>query len=77
LLLHADLEPQHPDGWEQWFKVIRHAIRKHAVTAEAAGGTPDDPAIPRLVHAHCQRRRPNGADGNPALLPAREPLGPA
>lgn len=77
LLLHADCEPQHPDEWEQWFKVIRHAIRAHAITAEAAGGTPDDPAIPRLVHAHCQRRLTNGADGNPALLPTRGPSGPA
>jgi RNA-directed DNA polymerase len=77
LLLHADGEPQHPDAWEQWFKTIRHAIRKHAITAETAGGTPDDPAIPRLVHAHCQRRRTHGADGNPAPLSTCGPSGPA
>jgi RNA-directed DNA polymerase len=76
LLLHADCEPQHPNEWEQWFKAIRHAIRKHAI-AETAGGAPDDPAIPRLVHAHCQRRRTNGADGNPAPLLTRVPSGPA
>lgn len=73
LLLHADLEPQHPDAWEQWFKAIRHAIRKHAVITEAAGGTPDDPAIPRLVHAHCHRRQIDGADGTPAPLPTCGP----
>jgi RNA-directed DNA polymerase len=77
LLLHADCEPQHPDAWEQWFKTIHHAIRKHAITAETAGGTPDDLAIPRLVHAHCQRRRTNGAEGNPASLPTCGPSGPA
>lgn len=75
LLLHADYGPQHPDEWEQWFKAIRHAIRKHAVTAETDHGTPDEPAVPRLVHAHCRRRRTPGTGGSPALLSAREPSG--
>jgi RNA-directed DNA polymerase len=77
LLLYADCEPQHPDEWEQWFKTTRHAIRTHAIPAETAGGTPDDPAIPRLVHAHCQRRLTNDADGTPAHLPTCGPSGPA
>jgi len=75
LLLHADHEPQHPDAWEQWFRAVRQAIRNHAVIAEAAGGTPDEPTLPRLVHTHCRRLRTLGADGRPALLSAREPSG--
>lgn len=64
LLLHADLEPQHPQAWEQWFKAIRHAISKHAITiiADAADPTPDDTA-PCLVHTHCQRRHTTDAEG--------------
>ncbi|MGI5515826.1 group II intron reverse transcriptase/maturase [Streptomyces sp. CA-106131] len=73
LLLHADHEPQRPDAWEQWLKAVRHAIRKHAFIADAAVGTPDEPAAPRLVHAHCHRRQTLGADGRPALLSANEP----
>ena len=38
LLLHADHEPQTPDQWEQWLKVTRVAIRKHAITADAGNG---------------------------------------
>jgi RNA-directed DNA polymerase len=75
LLLHADHEPQHPDQWEQWFKAVRHAIRRHAVIADTDSGTPDEPALPRLVHAHCHRRSNHGAGGSPALLSVREPSG--
>jgi hypothetical protein len=69
LLLHADHEPQHPDEWEQWFKAVRLALRKHAVSTEADHGTPDEPAVPRLVHAHCRRRRTFDVGGSPALCP--------
>ncbi|MFI7133262.1 reverse transcriptase domain-containing protein [Nonomuraea sp. NPDC050153] len=73
LLLHADRGPQTPDEWEQWFKVLRHATRKHAVEADL--GTPDGRVAPRLVHTGCRRRRMRGAGGRPALLTAREPSG--
>jgi len=56
LLLHADHEPQSPHEWEQWFKAVRHAVRKHAVAADTGHGTPDEPAALRLVHTHCRRR---------------------
>jgi len=74
-LLHADHEPQHPDEWEQWFKAVRSALRKQAVITETVHGTPDEPAVPRLVHAHCHRRRTLGVGGNPALLSACELAG--
>jgi RNA-directed DNA polymerase len=79
LLLHADLEPQHPEAWEQWFKAIRHAIGKHAITiiADAADTTPDDTAAPCLVHTHCQRRHTTDAAGIPALPHTCKPSGPA
>ncbi|GHE15904.1 hypothetical protein GCM10010339_92070 [Streptomyces alanosinicus] len=70
LLLHADHEPQSPDQWEQWLKVIRKAARRQAIATSGAG-TPDVLAAPSLVHAHCRRR----LDTRPALLPAREPTG--
>jgi RNA-directed DNA polymerase len=56
LLLHADHEPQSPEEWEEWLKVIRRATRKQAITTHRAGGTPDDPVALHLVHAHCERR---------------------
>jgi len=56
LLLHADHEPQSPHDWEQWIKVTRAAIRKHAITAARVPGEPDDPVRFRLLHTHCHRR---------------------
>lgn len=70
LLLHADHEPQSPDQWEQWLKVIRKAARRQAIVTSGPG-TPDTSAAPSLVHAHCRRR----LGTQPALLPAREPTG--
>nr|WTB28929.1 group II intron reverse transcriptase/maturase [Streptomyces sp. NBC_00830] len=75
LLLHADREPQSPHEWEQWIKVTRTAIRKHAITAETGHGTPDEPAAPRLLHASCRRRQTTDTGTDAALLPAREALG--
>jgi RNA-directed DNA polymerase len=78
LLLHADQQPQHPEAWEQWFKAVRQAIRKSAVTADTGDGPPDEPAAPRLVHTHCHRRLGFSrwsTSGGPALLSAREPPG--
>jgi len=73
LLLHADHEPQNPQEWEQWLKVTRKAIRKHAITAEPGSGTPDKPAAPRLIHTHCHRRLTTGNGRVPAQRTAREP----
>ncbi|MER5698998.1 group II intron maturase-specific domain-containing protein [Streptomyces mirabilis] len=73
LLLHADRGPQTPDQWEQWFKVVRHATRKHAVEADT--GTPDGRVAPRLIHTGCRRRRMRGVGGGSALLTVREPSG--
>jgi RNA-directed DNA polymerase len=56
LLLHADHEPQSPHEWEQWIKVTRRAIRKHAITAHEVPGRSDDPVTFRLIHTHCHRR---------------------
>ena len=56
LLLHADREPQSPQEWEQWFTVIRKALRKHAITATPEQGTPDDHAALRLMHTHCHQK---------------------
>lgn len=75
LLLHADREPQSPHEWEQWIKVTRTAIRKHAITAETGRGMPDKPATPCLIHASCRRRHTTDTGTDPALLPAREALG--
>ena len=75
LLLHADHQPQDPHEWEQWFKVVRHAIRKHAVIAETGRATPDEPAALRLVHTHCRRHQSSDTGGSPARLPVCEPSG--
>jgi RNA-directed DNA polymerase len=56
LLLHADREPQSPQEWEQWFTVIRKALRKQAITVTPEQGTPDDHAALRLMHTHCHRK---------------------
>jgi len=53
LLLDADHPPQSTEEWEQWLKVVRHAIRRKAITEH--GTQPDDTAR-QLVHAHCARR---------------------
>jgi RNA-directed DNA polymerase len=73
LLLHADHEPQSPQEWEQWLTATRKAVRRHAVTAWAAG-TPDERVATRLIHAHCHRRIAGGGHGT-ALQPTREPSG--
>ena len=50
VLLHADHQPQGPDGWEQWHTATRKAIRKHAITSVADLGTPDERAAHHLIH---------------------------
>jgi RNA-directed DNA polymerase len=68
LMLHADQEPQHPDEWEQWITAVRKAVRRQAITIDAGPGTPGQRTAIRIIHAHCRRRLPDGADGGPALL---------
>ena len=71
LLLHADHEPQDPQEWERWLKVIRKAVKKHSITAET-GPDPDEEKLPtlRLIHTSCHRRL-GGAS------PAQEPATPS
>jgi RNA-directed DNA polymerase len=57
LLLHAQHEPNGLPEWEQWLTVTRKAVRKKAILAQRETGTPDDPAVLRLIHAHCQQPR--------------------
>ena len=73
LLLHADLQPQSPEEWQQWHTVTRKAIRKHAIDSVTDLGTPDGRVAYHLIHAHCRRRIGNGT--SPALLPGGEPSG--
>jgi RNA-directed DNA polymerase len=74
LLLHADREPQNPQEWELWFTTIRKALRKHALTAMAEQGAPNDHAALHLIHAHCHRRITRDNGGSRTLL-AGEPSG--
>ena len=71
LLLVADQQPQNLPQWEQWLKVIRKAVRKHAVTAQREPGMADDADKIRLIHAHCQPRPTAGAGLKPGNTPAR------
>ncbi len=73
-LLVADHEPHDALEWEQWLKVTRKAVRKQAITAERRPGKPDEPAVLRLVHAHCRRRHDANASTGPTLLHAGDAL---
>ena len=73
LLLHADHEPQDPQEWERWLAVIRKAVKKHSITAEAGPDTDETLPTLRLIHTSCLRRI--GGD-NPAQQPVT-PAGPA
>ena len=74
LLLHADREPQDPQEWEKWFKVIGQAIRRQAIATDTRPASSDEPVALRLIHAHCLRRKLATGTGT-ALLTAREPSG--
>jgi RNA-directed DNA polymerase len=74
LLLHADHQPQDPGDWQQWHAATRKAIRKQAIAAVTALGTPDERLAHYLIHAYC-RRRINSDGSSPALLPGRQPSG--
>jgi RNA-directed DNA polymerase len=72
-LLHADHEPQSPQQWEQWLRVVRRATVKQYIVVQHGNGATDEPQ-PRLLHAHCQRRH-LAATGSPAHAPAHDPSG--
>jgi len=59
LLLHADQPPESPSQWETWFRVIRTAITREAITVRTADGQTGD-HHPRLMHTDCHRRHPDG-----------------
>jgi len=50
-LLYADQPPDSPGQWETWFRVIRTAITRQAVTVRTADGRTGDQ--PRLMHTGC------------------------
>jgi RNA-directed DNA polymerase len=72
-LLHAEHEPQSPQEWEQWARVVRRATVKQYIVVQRGQGTPDE-LQPRLLHAHC-RRRHAAAAGSPTHAPAHGPSG--
>ncbi|EUA14867.1 transposase family protein [Mycobacterium kansasii 732] len=81
LLLHAEVEPQHPDEWEQWITATAKAIRHQAIVVDSGPESLGYTAF-RLIHTHCRGRHPS-SEGAPArrragatrlqavLLPAR------
>jgi RNA-directed DNA polymerase len=70
-LLHAEHEPQSPQQWERWARIVRRATVKQYIVVQPGQGTPDE-LQPRLIHVHCQRRHA-AATGSPASAPARGP----
>ncbi len=59
LLLHAGQPPDSPSQRETWFRVIRAAITRQAITVHTADGQTGD-HHPRLMHTDCHRRHPDG-----------------
>ena len=55
LLLHADYQPQSPQEWEKWLRVVRKAITKKAIV-HVGHGPPDDEVEHHLLHADCWQR---------------------
>ncbi|MDQ2874165.1 MAG: group II intron reverse transcriptase/maturase [Actinomycetota bacterium] len=53
-LLYTDHVPDSPSQWETWYKAIRKAMTRQAITEHSSGRTKH-----RLVHAHCARRHPD------------------
>jgi len=51
-LLYADRPPDSPGQWESWFRVIRTAITRQAITVQAADGRTGDQY--RLTHTGCR-----------------------
>jgi RNA-directed DNA polymerase len=72
LLLHADHEPQSPQEWEQWIRVVRSAIRRQAIITDPRTASPNGPNASRLVHTHCARQ---AARRNQRAAQSRDALG--
>jgi len=53
-LLHADLEPQSPQEWEQWARVTHRATIKRYVVVRQGRGT-SDALRQRLIQTRCYR----------------------
>ncbi|ETZ96316.1 putative transposase [Mycobacterium kansasii 732] len=51
LLLHAEVEPQHPDEWEQWITATAKAIRHQAIIVDSGPESLGYTAF-RLIHSH-------------------------
>jgi len=75
LLLHAEVEPQHPDEWERWITATAKAIRHHAVIVDSGPESLGYSAF-RLIHTHCRSRHPDriGVHQHSAV-PTEEPSG--
>ncbi len=58
LLLHAEVEPQHPDEWEQWITATAKAIRHQAIIVDSGPESLGYTAF-RLIHTHCRGRHPD------------------
>jgi RNA-directed DNA polymerase len=54
LLLFADQEPQSPQEWEQWQKVVRKAVKQRWITYLASNAA--DVIRLRLIHEYCRRK---------------------
>jgi RNA-directed DNA polymerase len=65
-LLPADDPPQTPREWEHWLAVAR----KTTMTVAMRGHGASDETKPRLIHAHCHRRRIADDGDGTALLDA-------
>lgn len=63
LLYDADLEPQSPREWEEWFKIARRTLRKQPIPrADSPSGGRSEY---RLIHATCHQQNA-GSTGGPA-----------
>jgi hypothetical protein len=58
LLLHAEVEPRHPDEWEQWITATAKALRRQAIIVDSGPESLGYTAF-RLIHTHCRGRHPD------------------
>jgi len=75
LLLHSEVEPQHPDDWALWITATSKAIRHHAIIIDSGPESLGYIAF-RLIHTHCRGRHPDriGVHQHSAI-PPDEPSG--
>ncbi|SON64070.1 Group II intron-encoded protein LtrA [Mycobacterium simulans] len=75
LLLHAEVEPQHPDEWEQWITATAKAIRHQAIIVDSGPESLGYTAF-RLIHTHCRGRHPDRTGVHQhSAIPTEEPSG--